>query len=437
MTSLRDLLAADRLHSLLQPVVDLDTGAVVAYEALVRGPEGPLATPDRLFAAAREEGLLAALDAACRRAALRAAVQHGVVAPVHLFVNVEPEVLDTAPMEELVALADDVPDGLRVVLEITERALASRPADLLRTVDRVRAAGWGVALDDVGAEQLSLTFMPLLRPDVVKLDLRLVQQRPSSEVAEVMNAVNAYAESSGALLLAEGIEDSRHLRVALGLGATLGQGWYFGRPAAGLAAGWPVGDLALPPPSSAVPGSPFACLPPGTRLRQAPKALLIELSLQLEREAVRVGDTCVVASTFQEARHFTPATAGRYRTLAARAGFVCALGEGLPPEPVPGVRGAHLSADDPVRGEWDVTVLGPHFAAALLARDLGDTGPERERGFAYALTYDRDTVARAARTLVARVLPVAASTGAEPRVASPGPPAVPLPRGAVAPAPRT
>ena len=55
-------------------------------------------------------------------------------------------------MEELVALADDVPDGLRVVLEITERALASRPADLLRTVDRVRAAGWGVALDDVGAE---------------------------------------------------------------------------------------------------------------------------------------------------------------------------------------------------------------------------------------------------------------------------------------------
>ena len=47
---------------------------------------------------------------------------------------------------------------------------------------------------------------------------------------------------------------------------------------------------------------------------------------------MRVGDTCVVASTFQEARHFTPATAGRYRTLAARAGFVCALGEGLPPE---------------------------------------------------------------------------------------------------------
>ena len=43
------------------------------------------------------------------------------------------------------------PAGLRVVVEITERALATRPADLLRAVERVREVGWGVALDDVGA----------------------------------------------------------------------------------------------------------------------------------------------------------------------------------------------------------------------------------------------------------------------------------------------
>ena len=79
-----------------------------------------------------------------------------------------------------------------------------------------------------------------------------------------MNAVNAYAESSGALLLAEGIEDSRHLRVALGLGATLGQGWYFGRhrrrgsPPDGRSA-----DLALPPPTQRRPRAPpsRACPP--------------------------------------------------------------------------------------------------------------------------------------------------------------------------------
>src|SRR3712207_7947806 len=48
------------------------------------------------------------------------------------------------------------PGGLRVVLEITERALATRPAELLRTVERVRSVGWGVAVDDVGAEAMSL-----------------------------------------------------------------------------------------------------------------------------------------------------------------------------------------------------------------------------------------------------------------------------------------
>lgn len=63
-------------------------------------------------------------------------------------------------------------------------------------------------------------------------------------------------------------------------------------------------------------------------------------------------------------------------------------------EPVRGVRGASLAADDPVRGEWDLVVLSPHFAAALLARDLSDVGLDRERTFEFALTYDRDTVVR-------------------------------------------
>ncbi|SDY18002.1 PAS domain S-box-containing protein/diguanylate cyclase (GGDEF) domain-containing protein [Modestobacter sp. DSM 44400] len=140
-------------------------------------------------------------------------------------------------------------------------------------------------------------------------------------------------------------------------------------------------------------------------LRRAPKALLIELSKQLERQAMRLGDTCVVAATFQEARHVTPATTLRYRDLVSRVGFVAALGEGLPVDPLPGVRGTHLRPDDPVRGEWDVVVLSPHFSAALLARDLHDEGPDLQRTFEFALTYDRDTVVRAARSLMGRVAP--------------------------------
>ncbi len=413
MTSVREVVAAGAVRSVFQPIVDLDSGALVAYEALARGPQGPLERPDLLFAAAREAGCLAELDEACRAAAFRGAVQHGLLAPLTLFVNVEPEVLDAAPLDDLLAIAEAAPGDLRVVMEITERALSVRPADLLRTVQRVRDLGWAVALDDVGADALSLAFMPLLRPDVVKLDLRLVQDRPGPAVAEIMNAVNAYAERSGAVVLAEGIETEHHLKIARALGARLGQGWMFGRPSAGPATGYRTAELVLPGAAAGPPGdeSPFACLPETVVLRRSPKALLIELSKQLEREAMRLGETCVVAATFQEARHFTPAAAQRYRDLVARTGFVCALGEDLPVEPVPGVRGAALSPSDPVRGEWDLTVVSPHFTAALLARDLGDTGPDVERMFEYALTYERDTVVHATNALLSRVAPRPATPG--------------------------
>ncbi len=423
-----DVLGARGVRSVFQPIVDLDSGAVVAYEALARGPLGPLQRPDRLFAAARAEGLLAELDQACRAAAFRGALASGLLAPLTLFVNVEPEVLDSAPLEELLALAQDAPGELRVVVEITERALAARPAELLRTVARVRELGWGVALDDVGAEVMSLAFMPLLQPDVVKLDLRLVQDRPGADVAEIMNAVNAYAEASGATVLAEGIEDERHLHMARALGAHLGQGWLFGRPGPAPVPGLPTGELRLPAPPALgefAASSPFALLPAGTPLRRSPKSLLIELSKQLEREAMRIGPTCVVASTFQEARHFTPSTTSRYRDLVERVGFACALGEGLPAEPLPGLRGAALSPHDAVRGEWDVVVLGPHFSVALLARDLGDTGPDAERTFEYALTYRRSTVVAAAHSLLSRVAPRVAA--APSTVAAPAPSAVAVP----------
>jgi diguanylate cyclase (GGDEF)-like protein/PAS domain S-box-containing protein len=416
-STLDEVLRAGSVHSVYQPIVELSTGRVVAYEALARGPLGPLQTPDALFAAARTADRLAELDALCRSAALTGAVAAQLGAPLTVFVNVEPAVLESAPLEELLAIATTAPAGLRVVVEITERALATRPADLLRAVARVREVGWGIALDDVGADSMSLAFMPLLRPDVVKLDLRLVQQRPGPAVAEIMNAVNGYAERTGALVLAEGIEDEAHLATARALGASLGQGWHFGRPGATAVRDREVAELRLPVPPVAGAeklGSPFGLLPPGTELRVAPKALLIELSKHLERQAMRLGETCVVASTFQEARHFTPATKQRYRDLVARTGFVCALGADLPVEPVPGLRGAHLDPADPVRGEWDVVVLSPHFSAALLARDLGDSGPDAQRRYEYALTYERTTVEQAGVSLVARV--AAQPTAPEPEV---------------------
>jgi EAL domain-containing protein (putative c-di-GMP-specific phosphodiesterase class I) len=406
---LRRALTGDGVRALFQPVVRLDSAEVVAYEALVRGPVGSsLERPDRLFAAARREDLLAELDWACRAAAWRAVEAAGLPRGRTVLVNVEPETLGrgTPPWAE--DLMTKAGSHLRLFVEITERALALRPAELLAAVERLRGRGWGIALDDVGADHRSLALMPFLRPDVIKLDLRLVQANPDPAIAGIVTAVNAESERSGAVVLAEGIENEEHLTTARSLGATLGQGWYFGRPE-NLPVGEPapagIPTLTEPAPRGAG-SSPCQIVASARRLRPATKPLLHAISLHLERQAATLGGEVVVIGAFEHARYFTGRSASRYARLAEQAALVVALGRDLPAEPVAGVRGANLRADDPVSGEWDVVVVSPHFAAALVARDLGDDGPESERRFDHAVTYDRDLVMDVARDLMHRVEPL-------------------------------
>jgi EAL domain-containing protein (putative c-di-GMP-specific phosphodiesterase class I) len=388
-----------------QPIVELDTGAVVAYEALVRGPRGTaLESPDRLFAAARRAKCVAGLDRACQIAAFEGAKASGLRKPWSLFVNVEPAAANAAL---LAATTDDL-DGYRIVVELTERALVADPPQLLQLVARIRSLGWGIALDDVGANRDSLALLPLLCPDVIKLDLRLVQQRATGELAQIVSAVNAEAERSGTVILAEGIETEEHLQVAWSVGAVLGQGWMLGRPS----------DLPLPLPQfkgtpiavnhreELVPRrTPFALGSALKSPRPVRKALLIEISKHLERQAMVAGESAVILSTFQDASFFTPLTRGRYEKLVTRAAFVGALAENMPAEPLPGVRGCVLDVDDPLIGEWDITVVGPHFAATLVARDLGDDGPDAERRFEFVLSHERNLAIQVALALMWRVWP--------------------------------
>lgn len=406
--SVREVLAQGAVRSVYQPIVHLATGAVVGYEALARGPQGsPLERPDRLFEAARSEGLLPELDWACRLAALEGALAAGLRPPSTLFLNVEPETLGAPPPPGAASILERARSQLRVVVEVTERSLTARPAELLDALASVAERGWGIAVDDVGADPRSLALMPFLAPSVIKLDLRLVQEQPGAVVAEVVNAVNAEAERSGSVILAEGIETEEHLQMAFSLGAELGQGWLFGRPAP-LAPAPPCAGLTVPIVSGARRSkgrTPLDVVSGVRSTRAATKRLLLAISFHLERQAAGLGGTAVVISTFQDDSRFTPLTRQRYARLAESAAFVGALGAGMPIEPVRGVRGASLDEAERLRGEWDVAVIAPHFAAALVARDLGDDGPEHDRRFDYVLTYDRDLVVDVAASLMAFVTP--------------------------------
>lgn len=403
-SALDGVLARGAITPVFQPVVDLYGGATVGCEALARGPRnGPLERPDRLFGAARAAGRLVELDWLCQDIVLGRALEAGLACP--LFVNVEPEALGRGRPAHLADTLERASRELSIVVELTERALTARPADLLGAVARIRAQGWRLALDDVGADVRSLALMPLLDPDVIKLDLRLVERQPDAEIAEIAHAVNAQAERTGAVVLAEGIESEQHLATARALGATLGQGWLFGRPGPLPSATAPA-KIARPARERVGVGtSPFEVVALAAATRPGDKRLLIAMSLSLERHARGLGTSGLILSAFQSHDRFTGPTRARYAGLASEAALVAALGAGMEQEPAPGVRGASLEEDDVLAGEWSVVVLGTHFAAALVAVDLGDDGPDMDRRFEFALTYDRDLVIAAAAAIIWRITP--------------------------------
>jgi EAL domain-containing protein (putative c-di-GMP-specific phosphodiesterase class I) len=396
------MLTPGALQPAYQPIVELDTGLTVGYEALARWPDLRV-TPEIAFDVAIQEGWVDLLDWTCHVAAVRGALAARLGRRQTLFVNAEPASFAGDPPPGLDRLKARVERELRLVVEITERALTESPAKLLQACRVIRSHGLGLALDDVGAVPESLALLPLMAPDVVKIDLVPTRGWIPRDRAHFMTALAAYAEQSGALILAEGIETERHLSEARILGATLGQGWYFG--AAGpIGKDRPTARMATLAPRVERPvTTPTALLESSGRAQIASKKQLLGMSLLLEHQALSLRSPMVVLTALQDMGHFSAATASRYRSMAARCPLVVVfgpdrnLGKGIGFYTIP------LDIDDPLRHEWVVLVLGAHYAAALLARDLGDQGPDRDRRFAYLLTHDRDLVIQAATSLLERV----------------------------------
>lgn len=393
--SLDEILRHDRVRAFFQPVVELDTGALLGFEALARGPrDSALQRPDQLFGAARQEGRLAELDRACQRAAVNGARRHGIEGPLTLFVNTEPDTVGLGPLP---------PIGRRVrgIVELTERNMTRRLPELLPAVRRARSDGWGVALDDVGADASSLALMPVLRPDVIKLDLRLVQATPTPEIAAIVGAVSAEAERTGAIVLAEGIETAEQVRHARGLGATVGQGYFFGRPALRPQRGDPA-DTPLPISTAAMPHpwrTPFDLASARHPIRQGATPLLNAISRDLERQAASCSHSTLLISSYADVRGLRIRIGAATKQLAGSAGPAV----GPPRAPASGLRVTPIADDDPLHGTWNVLVIGAHFTAMLAGRARGRTSRASDRQFDFVLTHERDAIVECAQALMLRI----------------------------------
>ncbi len=233
-STLQDIILGDGLSTVYQPIVDLGTGDIFAYEALTRGPKGSaLESPATLFAIADEVDLTVELDRACFRGALRNAI---TMEPVHrLFVNLLPmSFYDSAFIEvevgNLIAAAGLTPAN--IVFEITERLAIENFASFKRALAAYTAMGFGIAIDDVGTRHSNLETVMSLRPHFIKVSDVLCRGIARSTVKrEMLRSLRHIGETIDAVMIAEGIEQVEDVIALRDLGLRYGQGYYMARPA--------------------------------------------------------------------------------------------------------------------------------------------------------------------------------------------------------------
>ena len=219
-----------------QPKFESGTRRLAGFEALVRWqrPGQGRVSPADFIPAAERTGQIVALGALILRQAvqqLRAWQQQGLaVKPVA--VNVSPlQFEDLGFADWLVALVRAhglAPQLLEV--EITETAAMTHMERVLPQLARLREAGMGVAFDDFGTGQSSLTLLRRLPITVLKLDRSMVDPLPEPSAGAVVRAACVVAEALGLTIVAEGVETEAQAAEVERLGCTHLQGWLLSRP---------------------------------------------------------------------------------------------------------------------------------------------------------------------------------------------------------------
>ena len=222
---LQRVLTGESINIVLQPIVELDGGRVLAVEALSRFTADPPRPPAAWFADATAHGLGVELDLLAIRSALTQIDK--VPAGARLSLNASPATLCTPQFNDALA---DIP-GDRFAIEITEHAPVEDYAALRAALGGLRSRGAQLMVDDAGAGFSSFRHILDLRPDVIKLDLSLTRDIDTDPLRRALAAsLLAFADEIGATIVAEGIETFGELSALRALGVQHGQGFLLARP---------------------------------------------------------------------------------------------------------------------------------------------------------------------------------------------------------------
>lgn len=224
------------LSSAFQPVFSLTHGRLIGHEALLRVVDaaGQPMPPNLLFAAQTSNAERAALDVRAIRQHLAAYTAMGKEAANEwLLLNVHPaSLLDADGSVGAIerALLDSPVPPARIVIEVLESPLFEDAA-VVAALQRLRALGCLIALDDFGAGHSNFERVFDLQPHLVKLDRRvLVRAEQDVKARRILQRMVSLLQECGALVLIEGVETQVGAHIALSCDIDFVQGYHFGRP---------------------------------------------------------------------------------------------------------------------------------------------------------------------------------------------------------------
>ena len=238
-TALRRAIEERRLRLTYQPICDLGTGRIVAFEALARwtDEQGRDCPPSEFIPVAEESGLIVplgrwAIDEAARTLAGWDR-QAGGDCGVKLSVNLSAIQLqrDRVPAVIQAALQATGLSGDRFTLELTESAIVSDPERIARVMHELKALGPTLAMDDFGTGYSNLSYLQQLPIDILKIDRSFVTgMLADRDKVAIVRAVLGLAQALGKQTTAEGVETGALAQTLAALGCTYGQGFFYARP---------------------------------------------------------------------------------------------------------------------------------------------------------------------------------------------------------------
>ena len=215
--------------ALRQPIIDMKDRSVAGYELLTRSSCPGLHSPEDFLQFAKDVGIVNLVDMNAFKACARATRTLRPGQACHI--NILPSSLEYHMAEEILRM---LPQGERlsnVCLELSEKELVQKPQLFAEMLQKLRAAGLKIALDDVGNGFSSLETILLVRPEVVKIDRALVSKISQRQEQRTMlfNLMQMVAPWN-ATIVAEGVEEEEDFEVLQELGVDYAQGYLFGLP---------------------------------------------------------------------------------------------------------------------------------------------------------------------------------------------------------------